>query len=148
MDWELTGIYESNLINIEDKETPLINKIAKKLNEGGFACVSQGGMNGERHFHFLHKKTGAYFHIGDNESQDEEEIWTCLQTDDEEIKMSIIRDTVHKFFEEHRDNKITLQELILRLCRYSDHNIHSEGNMEIFEESLKKEFDNKGNIAQ
>ena len=62
--------------------------------------------------------------------------------------MSIIRDTVHRFFEEHRDNKTTLQELILRLCRYSDYNISSSHNMDIFEESLNKEFNEQGDIAQ
>jgi hypothetical protein len=59
-----------------------------------------------------------------------------------------ITDFVQNTFKLHRDNKIALKELILRLCRYSDTHIHSETHMKMFEDALDKEFDVKGNISQ
>lgn len=62
--------------------------------------------------------------------------------------MGKIIEYVAKAFDDHRNNKITLKELMLRLCRYADKNIQYQHLMDIFEEALEKEFDKEGNIAQ
>ncbi len=53
--------------------------------------------------------------------------------------MSKIKETIEAYFNQYRSNSITLQGLILKLCKYADYNIQSADNMGIFEEALDKE---------
>jgi len=62
--------------------------------------------------------------------------------------MGKITDFVKKQFEEHRENKITLQELIVNLCSYADSNIRYECNWGIFQTALEEEFNEEGDIKQ
>ena len=62
--------------------------------------------------------------------------------------MGKIIEFVRQTFEDHRNDKITLQKLILRLCGYADTNIRSPQNIGIFEDAVNKEFDSEGNISQ
>jgi len=63
------------------------------------------------------------------------------------VKMSRIRAKVDSLFHQHRNDRITLKDLVLNLCRYSDKNIRCQSNMDIFEDELLVNFDKEGNIA-
>ena len=62
------------------------------------------------------------------------------------IKIGKIADYIEKVFDEYRADKITLQQLIIRLCGYADTNIRSVCLWDIFAEQLDKQFDDEGNI--
>lgn len=59
--------------------------------------------------------------------------------------MAVIEDKVKEIFETYRKDK-DLQKLILDLCGYVDYGIKSAGNMSIFNDAVRKEFDDKCNI--
>ena len=61
--------------------------------------------------------------------------------------MGKIKDFVEKTFDDYRNNEITLQQLILRLCSYADRNICSRRLWVIFEEELNKQFNELGDIS-
>jgi hypothetical protein len=63
------------------------------------------------------------------------------------IKLGKIKDFVEKVFEEYRNNRITLKQLIVRLCSYADRNIYYERLWAIFEDELNKQFNDVGEIA-
>ncbi|MFH1613795.1 MAG: hypothetical protein ABIG61_01745 [Planctomycetota bacterium] len=61
--------------------------------------------------------------------------------------MGMIKNFVEEAFDDYRNNKITLKQLIVRLCSYADRNIMYEWLWAIFEDELNKQFDEEGNIA-
>jgi len=63
------------------------------------------------------------------------------------IKIGKIANFVEKVFDDYRKNKITLQQLITRLCSYADTNIMYQHLWVTFEEQLNKQFDEEGNIS-
>jgi len=63
------------------------------------------------------------------------------------IKIGKIANFIEKVFDNYRENKITLQQLITRLCSYADRNIMYAHLWDIFEDQLNKQFDEEGNIA-
>ena len=76
-------------MDLDQKKPTIIKQIEKKLNQEGFVCVSYGGMNGESYYHFLHKESGEYVNINDNQAQDDEELWNLVGVDEEQIKTLI-----------------------------------------------------------
>ena len=63
------------------------------------------------------------------------------------IKIGKIANFIEKSFDDYRENKITLQQLIRNLCSYADTNIMYAHLWDIFEERLNKQFDEEGNIV-
>jgi len=63
------------------------------------------------------------------------------------IKIGKIANFIEKVFDDYRGNKITLQQLIIRLCSYADTNIMYAHLWNIFEDELNKQFDEEGNIT-
>jgi len=63
------------------------------------------------------------------------------------IKIGKIANFIEKVFDDYRENKITLQQLITRLCSYADANIMYAHLWDIFEDQLNKQFDGEGNIT-
>ena len=61
--------------------------------------------------------------------------------------MGRIKNFVESSFDDYRNSKITLKQLIVRLCSYADKNIRCEGLWGLFEDELSKHFDEEGNIA-
>ena len=62
--------------------------------------------------------------------------------------MGKIKEFVEKTFDEYRNNKITLQQLIIIiLCSYADRNISFDRLWIIFEDEVSKQFDEVGEIA-
>ena len=58
--------------------------------------------------------------------------------------MGRIKDFVEKVFEDYRNGRITLKQLIIRLCRYADKNISYERLWSIFEDEVDKQFNELG----
>ena len=63
------------------------------------------------------------------------------------MKMGKIKEFVEKAFDDYRNDKVTLKQLITRLCRYADRNITYEWLWIIFEDELNKQFNEVGEIA-
>ena len=63
------------------------------------------------------------------------------------MKIGRIKNFVEGAFDDYRENKITLQQLITRLCGYADRNIMYAHLWDIFEDELNKQFDEEGNVA-
>lgn len=63
------------------------------------------------------------------------------------MKMGKIKEFVEKTFDEYRNNKITLQQLIIILCSYADRNISFDRLWIIFEDEVSNQFDEVGEIA-
>ena len=61
--------------------------------------------------------------------------------------MGKIKEFVEKTFDEYRNNKITLQQLIIILCSYADRNISFDRLWIIFEDEVSNQFDEVGEIA-
>ena len=61
--------------------------------------------------------------------------------------MGKIKEFVEKIFDEYRNNKITLQQLIIILCSYADRNISFDRLWIIFEDEVSNQFDEVGEIA-
>ncbi len=62
------------------------------------------------------------------------------------MKMGKIKEFVEKTFDEYRNNKITLQQLIIILCSYADRNISFDRLWIIFEDEVSNQFDEVGEI--
>ena len=60
--------------------------------------------------------------------------------------MGKIKEFVEKTFDEYRNNKITLQQLIIILCSYADRNISFDRLWIIFEDEVSNQFDEVGEI--
>lgn len=63
------------------------------------------------------------------------------------IKIGKIANFIEKVFDDYRENKITMQQLITRLCSYADTNIMYQHLWLTFEDELNKQFDEHGNIT-
>ena len=63
------------------------------------------------------------------------------------MKIGRIKNFVEGAFDGYRENKITLQQLITRLCGYADRNIMYAHLWDVFEDELNKQFDEHGNIT-
>ena len=63
------------------------------------------------------------------------------------MEMGKIKEFVEKTFDEYRNNKITLQQLIIILCSYADRNISFDRLWIIFEDEVSNQFDEVGEIA-
>ena len=63
------------------------------------------------------------------------------------IKLGRIKEFVEKSFENYRNNKTTLKQLIFSLCSYADRNISYDRLWAIFEEEVSKHFNEQGEIA-
>ena len=63
------------------------------------------------------------------------------------IKIGKIADFIEKVFDDYRENKITLQQLIRSLCSYADTNIMYQHLWLTFADELNKQFDEHGNIT-
>ncbi len=63
------------------------------------------------------------------------------------MKMGMIKKFVEGVFDDYRNNRITLKQLVVRLCSYADTNIMYERLWTIFEEELNKQFDEEDNIT-
>jgi len=61
--------------------------------------------------------------------------------------MGRIKNFVEGVFDDHRNNRITLKQLIVHLCSYADTNIRSASLWSIFEDEVNKQFDEMGNIV-
>jgi len=61
--------------------------------------------------------------------------------------MGKIKEFVEKVFDDYRGNEINLKQLIVNLCRYADRNIGYEWLWCIFADELKKQFNERGEIA-
>ncbi len=61
--------------------------------------------------------------------------------------MGMIKNFVEGVFDDYRNSKITLKQLISRLCSYADTNIRSASLWDIFEDEINKQFDELGNIS-
>ena len=61
--------------------------------------------------------------------------------------MGKIKDFVENTFADYRSDKITLKQLIFRMCSYADRNIGYAWLWSIFEDELNKQFDEMGEIA-
>jgi hypothetical protein len=62
------------------------------------------------------------------------------------IKIGKIANFIEEVFADYRKNKMTLQELIVRLCSYADMNIRYGHLWAVFNDELDKQFDETGNI--
>ena len=62
--------------------------------------------------------------------------------------MGKIKEFIESRFKEHRENRITLQRLIMDLCDYAHHNVVWSSNFNLFIKELVYEFDEEGNIKQ
>jgi len=61
--------------------------------------------------------------------------------------MGKIKEFVEKVFEDYRNDRVTLKQLIVGLCRYADRNIYYERLWAIFEDEVNKQFSDVGEIA-
>jgi hypothetical protein len=61
--------------------------------------------------------------------------------------MGKIKEFVENVFDDHRNDRITLKQLIVCLCSYADRNIAYERLWAIFEDELNKQFNENGDIA-
>jgi len=60
--------------------------------------------------------------------------------------MGRIKNFVEGVFDDYRNNRITLKQLVVRLCSYADTNIRSASLWGIFEDEVNKQFDEAGNV--
>lgn len=63
------------------------------------------------------------------------------------MKIGRIKEFVGKAFDDYRNDRITLKQLIVGLCSYADRNIYYEVLWIIFEDELNKPFNDVGDIV-
>lgn len=61
--------------------------------------------------------------------------------------MGRIKEFIEKAFDDYRNSRITLRQMIISLCNYADKNIIYERLWCIFEEEMNKQFNELGEIA-
>ena len=61
--------------------------------------------------------------------------------------MGMIKNFIESVFDDYRNNRITLKQLVVRLCSYADTNIRYAHLWDIFEDELNKQFDEEGNVT-
>ncbi len=60
--------------------------------------------------------------------------------------MGKISEFIQSCFDDYRNSKITLKELVEKLCSFSDYNIHSQKNMNMFLADLREQFNEEGDV--
>jgi hypothetical protein len=65
----------------------------------------------------------------------------------EVMKMGKIKEFIEKTFDDYRNDRITLKQLIISLSRYAERNIPYDWLWAIFEDELNKQFNDIGDIA-
>jgi hypothetical protein len=63
------------------------------------------------------------------------------------IEMGKIKEFVEELFNDYRNNRVTLKQLVIKLCSYADRNICSRRLWVIFEEELNEQFNELGDIS-
>jgi hypothetical protein len=63
------------------------------------------------------------------------------------MKMGKIKEFIEKTFDDYRNDRITLRQLIISLSRYAERNIPYDWLWAIFEDELNKQFNELGEIA-
>jgi hypothetical protein len=135
---------DQEIVEVTEQEAQpkdVIQSIKELMEEQGFALVSCGhGINGAQGYAFLHRQTGEY--IGLQEEQlDEEQLWDVVGVTEEEIRHRIEeRNKTEDFYTgEQMDNKVgdwqdedyraVIQDIINEKAReLNGHDvIHSEG---------------------
>ena len=61
--------------------------------------------------------------------------------------MGKIKEFVEKAFDDYRNGRITLKQLIVSLCRYAEINIPYDWLWAIFKDEVSKQFNDVGEIA-
>jgi len=61
--------------------------------------------------------------------------------------MGKIKEFIEKTFDDYRNDRITLKQLIISLSRYAERNIPYDWLWAIFEDELNKQFNDIGDIA-
>jgi hypothetical protein len=92
----------------EARPKDVIQSIKEVMEEQGFALVSCGqGINGAQGYAFMHRQTGEYIGVQEEEL-DEEEMWDVLGVTEEEIRHRIEeRNKTEDFYSgEQMDNKV------------------------------------------
>lgn len=61
--------------------------------------------------------------------------------------MGKIKEFVEKVFDDYRNNRITLKQLVVSLCSCADRNIAYQHLGNIFEDEVSRQFSDIGEIA-
>ncbi|MHC4062654.1 MAG: hypothetical protein ACYSR6_13785 [Planctomycetota bacterium] len=135
---------EQDIVEVTEEEAQprdVIQSIKEVMEEQGFALVTCGqGINGAQGYAFMHRQTGEYIGVQEEEL-DEEEMWDVLGVTEEEIRSRIEeRNKTEDFYTgEEMDNKIgdwqdedyeaVILDIIDEKAReVKDHStVHSEG---------------------
>jgi len=102
---------EQDIVEVSEEEAQpkdVIQEIKEVMEDKGFALVCCGhGLNGSRGYAFLHKETGEYIGVQE-EDLDEEEMWDVLGVTEEEIRHRIEeRNKTEDFYTgEQMDSKV------------------------------------------
>lgn len=102
---------DREIVEVTEEEAQpkdVIQSIKDVMEEQGFALVSCGhGMNGAQGYAFMHRKTGEYIGVQEEEL-DEEEMWGVLGVTEEEIRCRIEeRNKTEDFYTgEQMDSKV------------------------------------------
>ena len=102
---------ENHIVEVTKEEAQpkdVIESIKEVMTDQGFALVSCGqGINGTQGYAFLHRQTGEYIGLQEEEL-DEEELWDVLGVTEEEIRHRIEeRNKTEDFYTvEQIDNKV------------------------------------------
>ena len=102
---------EHDIVEVTEEEAQpkdVIQSIKEVMADKGFALVSCGqGINGAQGYAFLHRKTGEYIGVQE-EDLDEEELWDVLGVTEQEIRRRIEeRNKTEDFYTgEQMENKV------------------------------------------
>ena len=61
--------------------------------------------------------------------------------------MGKIKEFVEKVFDDYRNDRISLKQLVINLCSYADKNISYDWLWSIFKKEVNKQFNELGEIA-
>jgi len=135
---------EQDIVEVTKEEAQpkdVIQSIRDLMEDRGFALVSCGqGINGAQGYAFLHRQTGEYIGVQEEEL-DEEELWDILGVTEQEIRHRIEeRNKTEDFYTgERMDSKVgdwqdedyraVILEIIDEKAKELNHNrvLHSEG---------------------
>jgi hypothetical protein len=102
---------EQDIVEVTEEEAQpkdVIQCIAEMMEDRGFALVSCGqGINGTQGYAFMHRQTGEYIGVQEEEL-DEDELWDVLGVTEQEIRRRIEeRNKTEDFYTgEEMDNKV------------------------------------------
>ena len=135
---------EKDIVEVTKEEAQpkdVIQGIKEGMENRGFALVSCGqGINGAQGYAFLHRRTGEYIGLQEEEL-DEEELWDVLGVTEEEIRHRIEkRNKTEDFYKgeemdskigdwEDEDYKAVILDIIEEKAKEVNHNraVHSGG---------------------